>query len=46
LAAAAWNFKKWLNLAVPFWLQLLRRLAATQFAPSLSALYSSQCCGP
>jgi IS5 family transposase len=36
LAAAAWNFKKWLNLAVPFWLQLLRRLAATQFAPSLN----------
>jgi hypothetical protein len=26
LAAAAWNFKKWLNLAVSFWLSFLRKL--------------------
>ena len=26
LAAAAWNFKKWLNLAVSFYLNLIRSL--------------------
>jgi IS5 family transposase len=35
LAAAAWNFKKWLNLVVSFWLQLLRRLRTLLFPPVL-----------
>jgi IS5 family transposase len=35
LAAAAWNFKKWLNLVVSFWLQLLRPLIPPLFPPIL-----------
>ena len=35
LAAAAWNFKKWLNLVVSFWLQLLRPIIPLLFPPTL-----------
>ncbi len=35
LAAAAWNFKKWLNLAVSFWLNCLRRLLPPTSYPAL-----------
>jgi IS5 family transposase len=35
LAAAAWNFKKWLNLAVSFWLNFLRGLLSPSVWPSL-----------
>ena len=38
LAAAAWNFKKWLNLALSFWLQLLRRLLTLLFPPILKPI--------
>ena len=38
LAAAAWNFKKWLNLAVSFWLQLLPRLLTLLFPPVLKPI--------
>ena len=33
LAAAAWNFKKWLNLAVSFWLNFRRGLLSSLFPP-------------
>jgi IS5 family transposase len=36
LAAAAWNFKKWLNLAVSFYLQLLHRLQTSLVASTLN----------
>jgi IS5 family transposase len=35
LAAAAWNFKKWLNLVVSFYLDLLRWLLSAIDYPSL-----------
>jgi IS5 family transposase len=35
LAAAAWNFKKWLNLVVSFYLNLLRSLLSVIEAPSM-----------
>ena len=35
LAAAAWNFKKWLNLVVSFWLNLLRLLLQPSECPAL-----------
>lgn len=35
LAAAAWNFKKWLNLVVSFWLTFLRSLLSAIDNPSL-----------
>ena len=35
LAAAAWNFKKWLNLAVSFWLTFLRGLLSPSLWPAL-----------
>ena len=35
LAAAAWNFKKWLNLVVSFWLNFLRSLLSAIDHPSL-----------
>ena len=35
LAAAAWNFKKWLNLVVSFWLNLLRLLLHPSECPAL-----------
>jgi hypothetical protein len=35
LAAAAWNFKKWLNLAVSFYLNCLRGLLSPTGSPSL-----------
>lgn len=35
LAAAAWNFKKWLNLVVSLWLSFLRGLLSPSIGPSL-----------
>jgi IS5 family transposase len=35
LAAAAWNFKKWLNLVVSFWFHLLHRLSILLFPSTL-----------
>jgi hypothetical protein len=35
LAAAAWNFKKWLNLVVSFYLNFLRALLSPTGSPSL-----------
>jgi IS5 family transposase len=38
LAAAAWNFKKWLNLAVSFGLSFLSSLPSPFFLPSLTPI--------